>query len=225
MNRVFEEWLAFLFVVVMGVAISPLRAVTAGAPLKEKPADGRWTSLFDGRSLGQWRVVDQYDFSRHGKVYVKDGRLILEAGSPGTGVRWTGEFPKINYELVYEAMRVEGGDFFGSLVFPVGDKQLALILGGWSGNVVGVSNINGEAAVENESAQSVRFQNNRWYRVRLRVTQEAIRVWIDEEKLVDVPNKDREFAIWWEQEPLLPLGLHTWYTTGAIRGIRLRRVE
>ena len=75
------------------------------------PKDQKWKSLFDGKSLGKWKVLDEFDYSRRGKVYVRDGRIVLEAGNPATGIRWTGPFPKIDYEVTLEAMRVEAKTF------------------------------------------------------------------------------------------------------------------
>ncbi len=192
---------------------------------KKAPPEGKdWQSLFDGRTLGKWEVIDKYDFSRHGNVYVEDGRIVQEAGKPATGIRWTGPFPKIAYEVTLEAMRVDGEDFFCGMTFPVGDKALTLVLGGWHGSVVGLSSIDGEPAVENETCTYRDFEQKRWYRIRLRVTKPRIEAWIDKEKVVDLPTADRKFTIYWEMEPALPFGIATWYTTGALRDIRVRPI-
>ena len=52
---------------------------------------------------------------------VKDGQILLHFGSEMTGITWTGELPRIDYEIKLEAMRVDGTDFFCGLTFPVGD--------------------------------------------------------------------------------------------------------
>ncbi len=67
---------------------------------------GEWKSLFDGKTLGKWTVVKNFDFINHGKVEVKDGNLVLGKGGPGTAVRFTGKVPEIDYEIRLEAMRV-----------------------------------------------------------------------------------------------------------------------
>jgi hypothetical protein len=186
---------------------------------------GPWQSLFDGKALGRWKIIDEFDFEDHGKVYVDGGRVILEKGSPATGIRWTGEFPKIDFEASWEAMRVEGEDFFCAASFRWNDSPLTLVLGGWNGSVVGLSSINGEPAVENETCDYVDFELKRWYRLRLRVTQPRIEVWLDEKKIIDLPAEDRQLSIYWEMEPCLPFGFATWYTTGALRNIRVRALE
>jgi len=80
-------------------------------------------SMFDGETLGSWQVADMY---HNGNVYVKDGCMILEKSDYMTGVKWTGPLIDMNYEISYEAMRVEGDDFFAALTFPVGKRSCTL---------------------------------------------------------------------------------------------------
>ena len=214
------------------IAIVSLLPAFAGADeqsrteRKNESAEGpQWQSLFDGKTLGKWKVIDEFDFGRHGRVCVRQGRIVLQMGQPATGIRWTGEFPKIDYEVTLEAMRVDGDDFFCGMTFPVGKSALTLVLGGWGGPVVGLSSIDGEPAVENETCQHIDFEQNRWYRIRVRVSRTKIETWLDKEKIIDLPTADRKFTIYWEMEPALPFGIATWRTTGALRDIRVRRIE
>lgn len=181
-----------------------------------------WYSLFDGQSLQGWQVLTEGPFSGHRTVEVKDGAIVLERGSSETGIRWQGSFPREDYEVALEGMRVDGNDFFCGMTFPVGDSPCTLILGGWGGSVVGLSNIDGDHAAENETTQGISFENGRWYQIRLRVTRERIQVWIDEEKTIDLDRANRRFDVWYEQEPARPFGFATWETTGALRNIRVR---
>ena len=195
------------------------------APLSPTTSKGaEWKGLFDGKKLGRWEVVGNFDFINHGKVEVKDGNLVLGKGRPGTGVRWTDKFPKFDYEIELEAMRVEGDDFFCTMTFPVGNSALSLVVGGWGGPVTGLSCIDGEPAVENETCQYLEFEKGRWYKIRLRVTRSKVEAWIDKKKTVDFKTKDRKLSIWFEPESMLPLGIATWNTTGALRNIRLRKI-
>ncbi|MHC4398388.1 MAG: 3-keto-disaccharide hydrolase [Planctomycetota bacterium] len=215
---------------VLGPAVAE---AAEGADAARRPANNKraaaktdkWRRLFDGKTLGKWKVVDKFDYSRHGAVSVKEGRIVLEAGQPGTGVRWTGKFPKIDYEVSLEAMRVDGDDFFCGMTFPVGKESLTLIVGGWGGSVVGLSALEGEPAVENETCRYEDFKANRWYRIRLRVAKSKIEAWIDEKKVVDLVTADREFSIYWEVEPTLPFGIATWRTGGALRDIWVRPID
>ncbi len=57
--------------------------------------------------------------------------------------------------------------------------------------------------------------------MRIRVTDEDIQAWVDDEQIISVKRKDRKFSIWWEQEPVRPFGIATWYTKSALRNIIL----
>ena len=56
------------------------------------------------------------------EVRVADGKLILGTGVM-TGVTWTNEIPRMNFEVELEAMRVDGSDFFCALTFPVNSQS------------------------------------------------------------------------------------------------------
>jgi hypothetical protein len=198
--------------------------VAQEAPDSPEP-DNAWQPLFDGQSLDGWQVLDEGSFKQHGKVLVEDESIVLEAGSPATGIRVSGEVPTIDYELELEAQRVEGNDFFCGLTFPVGESPCTLIVGGWGGGVVGLSNVDDRHAEENETMRYIPFKNGEWHRIRLRVTGERIAAWIDDEPQVNLATEGRKFSIWWEQEPAQPLGIATWYTKAAVRNVRLRKLS
>src|SRR5579863_4791618 len=80
--------------------------------------NSEWKPLFDGSSLQGW---NETPFTGHGKVRVDNGTILLEKGYM-TGINWTGSFPKFNYELRLEAMKVDGYDFFAGITFPVHDS-------------------------------------------------------------------------------------------------------
>lgn len=195
-------------------------------PLQNNQPDKKQKAqcLFDGKKLGKWDVVKKYDFESHGPIKVKDGAIDIGAGSPASGIRWTGKLPRIDYEISLEAKRTTGSDFFCGLTFPINKSYCSLIIGGWGGSIIGLSNIDGSAASENESCTVGEFENNHWYKIRLRVSAAKIEVWIDKEKVIDQPTADHKFTIWWEQEPLRPLGIATWETGSAVKNIRLKRL-
>ena len=178
-------------------------------------------SLFDGKQLGQWEVIKKNDFEKHGKVAIKNGAISLAQGQPATGIRWKGDFPRNHYEVSLEARRTKGSDFFCGITFPFNDAYLSLIIGGWGGGVTGLSNIDNMAAVENETTGYLDVKDNRWYQVRLQVTPERIRAWIDQEEIFDLATKEHKFSIWWEQEPVRPFGIASWYTAAELRNIRI----
>ncbi len=181
-----------------------------------------WRYLFNGEDLKGWEVSK---FAGHGDVTVKDGKMILGSGLNLTGVSWTKDYPKVNYEIRLEAKRVEGYDFFCGLTFPVKDSFCSLIIGGWGGGVYGLSNIDGFDASANETTAYMKFETGRWYDVRLKVTDKKIQAWLDEKELVDVPLKNRKFSVRADIELAKPLGLSTWRTTAALKNVRLRKLE
>jgi hypothetical protein len=196
-------------------ALAPARAQDAAAS-----AD--WRPLFDGKSLANWKPTKFYG---EGPVKVENGQVILEAGKDLTGITWTGaELPTTGYELSLEAMRIEGNDFFAGITFPVGDSFCSLILGGWGGTVVGLSSVNGMDASENATSQSIEFESNRWYRVRIRVTDAAVEAWLDDRGIIEQERKGNTFATRIEVDPSQPLGIASFRTRAALRDIKLRRL-
>jgi hypothetical protein len=179
-------------------------------------------SLFDGKTLGHWKVTD---FGGQGNVYVKDGSIYLEMGNYMTGITWTGPLVRMNYEISLDAMRVTGSDFFCGLTFPVGDSPCTLILGGWGGQLCGLSSIDHFDASENETTRFIPFEKGRWYHVVLRVTLDRIEAWLDNEQIVYLDTTGRDIDIRIEVELSQPLGIATWKTTGAVRNIKLKRLE
>jgi hypothetical protein len=192
----------------------------AAAPAQEAKS-GDWQPLFDGKSLNGWRETP---FTGHGEVRVEKGALILGYGMPMTGVTWTGAFPQSGYEIRFEASRLQGNDFFASLTFPVGESFATLVTGGWGGDIVGISSIDGWDASENETRSYFTFENGRWYTFRLQVEADRIRAWIDEKPVANVTIGGRSVGLRHGEIKLsTPLGLASYATTGSVRRIEYRR--
>jgi 3-keto-disaccharide hydrolase len=190
-----------------------LLAVTAAA---QTP----WRPLFDGRTLGEWRGTA---FHGGGTPKVADGVLVLPAGGPLSGVTWAGSFPRTDYEIRFEARRMQGNDFFASLTFPVGDSFCTWVMGGWGGDIVGLSSIDGWDASDNETRNYVNFENGRWYAMRLRVTAARITAWIDEKQIIDAEIGSRTIALRPGDIKLsTPLGFASYNTAGELRKIEYR---
>jgi hypothetical protein len=182
----------------------------------------KWKSLFDGKTLTGWKIPN---FGTQGEVVVEDGRIVLGFGDGCTGVTWTKDFPKWNYEVRCDAMRVDGNDFFCGMTFPVGKDPCSLIVGGWGGTVVGLSTVDGFDAANNETAKGMDFEEKQWYAIRVRVTKEAIQCWIDDKKIVELELKDRQISIRPEVELSKPFGIASWRTTAALKNIQVRMLE
>ncbi len=209
------------------LAATAARAADSPAKQPEKPAKPAdkyaWRSLFDGKSLDGWKKPE---FGGEGKVYVKDGAIVIDRGDMMSGIAWAGgELPKVDYELALEGKRIDGSDFFCTTTFPVESSFCSLVVGGWGGTVVGLSSINGYDASENETNKFHEFKSNQWYKIRIRVTKTAIQAWIDDEKMVDLDREGKKISIRWECEPCRPLGIATWCTAGAVRDIRIRLLK
>ncbi len=220
--------------------------------------------LFDGKTLDDWKIVDVSYFEKHGDVAVRaghedtldvedyaperEGELHLGVGESMTGVQYIGqELPTTNYELSFEAMRLEGDDFFAAVTFPVGSEFVTFVPGGWGGGVCGLSNVDGQSAVENPTTCYLPFKNEHWYAFRVRVSDERIEIFVQSEKervakdaaicenedaeedtedaLITLDRSGRTLSVWPQQEPMRPLGFATWFTHGAIRHVRLRGLD
>ncbi len=221
-------------------AASSTNAPTVARPITERPAykeilhtaaakpsapfEGEgWISLFDGKTLKGWKPTD---FVGRGAVDCVPGMIIFETGDPFTGLNWTDSIPRINYEVALDAMRVSGSDFFCGLTVPVKDSCCSLIVGGWGGSLVGISSFDGSDASENETTKFINFENGRWYRIRLRVTEKRLEAWVDNEKLINTDTTDKRIAVRpGEIELSQPFGLASWSTMAALREIKMRRVE
>jgi hypothetical protein len=181
-----------------------------------------WQRLFDGKSLESWKPTK---FGGEGEVTVENGSLILDYGGTMTGVTYTKDFPKTNYEVRLEAMRVEGHDFFCGMTFPVAESHCSFIVGGWGGAVVGLSSIDGRDASENPTTKFMKFDNGRWYRFRIRVEPDRIQAWIDDEQVIDQSIEGRKITTRSEVDLSKPFGFATWETKAALRNIEMRKLR
>jgi hypothetical protein len=194
----------------------------APARAADHPGPADWRPLFDGRSLAGWRESDFFGAAR---VTVENGAITIGSGAL-TGISWAGEtlpFPASGYEVRIEAARVKGGDFFAGITFPVRDSYCTWIVGGWGGEVVGLSSIDGADASRNQTTVGIRFEPGRWYVLRLRVTPSIITAWIDDDPVIDFTiGKHRLSLRDSEMDHALPFGIATYNTVGAVRKIEWR---
>jgi hypothetical protein len=210
-------------VIALGLFGIPARAQTAAAR-------DAGQSLFDGKTLTGWMPSG---FEGEGAVKLESpfrggpGAIVVEAGTTLSGVTWTkgATLPRTNYEISLEAMKLKGGDFFCGLTFPVGKSACTFVVGGWGGMVVGISSVDYADASDNETTQGMEFTDNRWYRIRVRVTDDKIEAWIDQEKMVDLETKGHRLMLRpGDIQKSLPLGIATYMTRAALRDIRLLRL-
>jgi len=208
----------------------------ADPPVKQKLAAAadktEWKVLCDGTSLKDWKVTE---FGGEGEVEAKDGAIVMQQGSELTGIHWAGAaLPKKNYEVQLDAKRVNGSDFFCGLVFPVGDSFCSFVVGGWGGGVVGLSAVDGLYAVDNQTVSYHSFDDNRWYRIRLRVSESYIQAWIakaddkgefrENKRVVNLETKGKRLSVHPAVDLSKPLGVSCYATVAAVKNIRLREL-
>mgnify|MGYP000942303703 CR=1 FL=1 len=175
-----------------------------------------------------WQTLDAaawqpIAFKNHGEVRRLGDVVVLDAGQPMTGVKWTRDFPRSGYEIRWEARRERGNDFFAMITFPVGETHCSFITGGWGGDIVGLSTVDGQTAADNETRAYFNFENGRWYAFRVLVTAERIEVWINDERVVRFERQGHEFGLRrGDTELTTPLGFASYLTEGRLRNIRWR---
>lgn len=219
------------------LAVASVIALTlcAAAPAEE-PADDKESKpaykvkkdstivLFDGKSLAGWKKTE---FGGEGEVEVKDGKIEMAFGASMTGITYAGKkkLPTTNYEISLQSMRVDGSDFFCGLTFPVGDSFCSLVCGGWGGVVVGLSSVDHYDASENATTTFQDFESKKWYKIRVRVTDEAIQCWIGDKRVVNQDREGHKFSTRIEMDLSQPLGVATWETAAALKDFKIELLE
>ncbi|MDF1656968.1 MAG: DUF1080 domain-containing protein [Verrucomicrobiales bacterium] len=187
-------------------------------------ADPSEISLFNGKELGEWESTQ---YGGEGDVFVdEEGNLEFGFGAVITGVHWTGDVPALsNYEITLEAMKLDGYDFFCALTFPVKDSHATYVLGGWGGGVVGISSVDDLNASENETMNIEGFENDRWYQIKVRVTDDRLEAWLDDDQMVNLALKDKKISLLpGDIELSVPIGLASFQTRSQFRNIVWRNL-
>jgi hypothetical protein len=197
----------------------PERQVNQTAEMIEKITDPSY--LFNGVSLEGWEEVN---FGLQGQVSVKNGEIRMDMGDGCTGITWTGDPPVMDYRISLDAKRVAGHDFFCGLTFPVDHEYCTLIVGGWGGVLIGLSCIDGLDASENETTSRKNLEDNRWYHITLEVSGGKIKAMIDDQVFFDFTKGNHRLSVRPEVQLNIPLGIASWYTTAALKNIRLEEI-
>ena len=124
-----------------------------------------------------------------------------------------------------EGKRVDGVDFFCAATFPVGKECCTLVSGGWGGTVVGLSNVDFYDASDNLTTQFMAFDDNKWYKFRIRVSEPKIQCWIGDENMVDLAREKHKFDVRIEVDLCKPFGFSSYMTEGMVRKVRVRRLK
>lgn len=203
--------------------------LTSCNPLEKKAEPARKWDLLAADQLVHWMAAEMPEA---GKVEVRDGEAVMAPGGPMSGLRYDnwqgGGLPVRDYAVSCEAMRVDGGDFFAAITFPV--RSIAtcatLIVGGWGGGLVGISSIDGEDASNNSTRSEQQFENGKWYRLKFEVRDEEIKAWIDDRLVINVSIKDRAVGLRPGYiEKCAPFGLATFGSTGRVRNLVIEELR
>lgn len=192
-------------------------------PVKEPAVKEGWLPLTKPASLDGWEATN---FGGEGEVKMEDEMIQMAMGDPLTGINWKGkDFPKTNFEIKLEARRLQGNDFLCGLTFPVGKDHASLIAGGWGGGVVGLSSVDGNDASENSTSTYRDFENNKWYSFRVRVDEEHVTAWIDDERVFQQERKGHDFSVRAEVLASRPLGYCTFQSKVQVRNFQYRLLK
>jgi hypothetical protein len=184
--------------------------------LLPESAKGDWQRLFDGKSLKGWTPVGP------SLIYLQNGGVAIEEGYNVSGIAWKGEFPNSEYEVALDAMRDTWFGTFCGIVFPVGDEYYTATVGS-VGDRVALETPYGPG-----NTRAMKFVNDRWYHVRVVVSQNRVQLWVDRQKVIDSPVVKREgfkyYSSSYRQE-FRPFGIFTNDAKGVIRNIGMRRMQ
>ncbi len=180
---------------------------------------GPWVPLLEEPVRGQWV---ESNFGGGGEVLWESGAVELGFGSPLTGITWTGEYPRDDYEVELTATPLEGNDFFCGLTFPVGEGSCTLILGGWGGALTGLSCLDGEDASMNATKSFRHYPSGTPVAIRLVVNRTSVCVSLDGEQIIRQPRDGVEFSLRPEVLPSAPFGLASYVTRARFSGLRYR---
>ena len=162
-------------------------------------ATQHWVRIFDGATLRDWRILTRFPAPggkgtvNGGQVHVEDGRMVLGAGEPYTGVVWTRAAPKTAYEIRAE-ITPPGGAWF--LLFPLGSSHHCALVIGRSGNraTVELDSVDGKSGLGSIAPKGLALAAGPRHQLRLRVATRWIDAWLDDTHLVSLPTRGRRFA-------------------------------
>lgn len=192
---------------------SETRNKTAQAEQSELIVD-----LLGAENRQNWSPIE---FGGQGEIVVEANRIELEFGYPLTGAKFVGDIPTDQYKIRFEARRISGSDFFAMTTFPVRDTHCSFVNGGWGGAIVGLSNVDGEDASENNTKSFLGFKNNQWYQFEIEVRWPKVVCRIDDETVVDLDATDRLIAVRPDVNICKPLSFSSFESVSEIRNVQL----
>jgi hypothetical protein len=199
-------------------------------PDKKVSAEESVIELFNGKSLGLWQEI-QFGEENDTKVSIENGKMLFDRGDPLTGIVLNDsafDLPNDEYEIILKARKIEGRDFFCALTFPVPEKKscCTFVAGGWGGQVTGLSNIDYLDANRNTTRSTLNYDHDRWYLIKVEVTNGRIRCWIDEKLVVNCLIGDKHISMRSGSiEKCQPFGIASYETKVEFESISLRKLS
>ncbi len=183
-------------------------------------------NLFNGKDLTGWKPID---LEGAGAVKVlPNGIIECAAGDPISGIVYTNTPLRMNYEITFDAMRVEGSDFFASLTIPVETNACTIIIGGWGGGLCGISCVDFIDASENQWSEYKELKNNIWYNLRVRVTPGVLQIFLNDTLYgarVEYLDPKRLTLRWGDIDKTAPLGISTFVSRAWWRNFKLTPIN
>ena len=186
----------------------------------------QWHELFDGQSLAGWQRLD-LDGSG-GRIDARDGSILFSRGDPLTAMVVSDKSfmpPGQEYEIMLQARKMDGRDFFCALTFPVPEKMTSctFVAGGWGGGVTGISNIDNLDANRNTTRSVLRYKTGKWYNLKIEVRRGRIRCWVDQRIVVNTVIADKVISMRpGAIEQCQPFGIASFATAAEFKSLRMR---
>jgi len=188
---------------------------------QETPDDSS-IDLLSQDNIDHWEAAR---FGGQGEYSVSKEQIELGFGYMMTGVIYQGKLPQDNYRVRYQAKRIEGTDFFGTLTFPVRDSHCSLVLGGWGGPTVGLSCIDGEDASRNDTMNIMGLDDDKWHQVELTVQYPKIECRINGEQIFETDVQGKEVSVRGDVRVCRPFGFCSFETIAQIRKVHVIRLD
>jgi hypothetical protein len=186
---------------------------------------GEWQDLLGAGNTKKWKLIASIgDVLPGRRAGVKVGISVLQSGKGRCAMQWTDEFPRSNYEVTFLANRDEGKRF-GAVVFPIGDVSCSWVLGGEEdGTHTGIELIDGLSYKDkkNPTYGRSRYEKGRWYRFRIRVTDEKVETWVEGREAIRLTRAGHRFSPNDVAETLGPFGFTANRSTLGIKSLRVR---
>ncbi|NQT88411.1 DUF1080 domain-containing protein, partial [bacterium] len=201
-------------------------------PVAPPPDEAGWVSLFDGKSLDGWQKVSRFPVPKKygpgtsGEATLDAAKqcIFLEPGNPISGIHCKTALPTTDYEVELEATSSDGKAPMFRVVFLVGGAHCTLLVTGGERSRVGLDIVDGKGMADNGTAADVDIDPAKWTRVRFRVTDSKVAVWMNDQQVIEQSREGHDLDRSPYYRHVENLGLCARGSRPAFRNIRFRRL-